>query len=86
MVMKKMVDGVVMDMTPEEEAEALLQQQLFNEEQARTEYIRKRLWGEPNYGSIESQLDMMYHLGFEGWREHIRSVKEAHPKPEEEGK
>lgn len=33
------------------------------------------------YPSIEDQLDILYHEGIEAWREVIRSIKTAHPKP-----
>lgn len=83
MTLKKMVDGVLLDCTPEEEAEYLARvaaEEVLREQRA---YITARLTGDPCYGSIESQLDLMYHQGFEGWRDFIKSVKDAHPKPEE---
>jgi hypothetical protein len=33
------------------------------------------------YPSIEDQLDDIYHNGIEGWKETIKSIKDAHPKP-----
>lgn len=33
------------------------------------------------YPSIEDQLDRMYHSGFDAWKEMIKAVKDAHPKP-----
>lgn len=83
MTLKKMVDGVVMDMTPEEEAEVLALQQAEAAEAVRTAYVRERLFGDPCYGSIEDQLDLMYHQGFDAWLAHIKAVKDAHPKPVE---
>ena len=32
------------------------------------------------YGSLESQLDMIYHDGIDAWKEKIRLIKEKHPK------
>lgn len=32
------------------------------------------------YGSIEDQLDMIYHNGLDAWQEHIKTVKENNPK------
>lgn len=46
-------------------------------EQDRLEYrnIRKHY-----YPSVEEQLDMIYHLGIEGWREEIDKIKTKVPK------
>jgi len=33
------------------------------------------------YPKIEEQLDKMYHDGFDAWKETIKAVKDAHPKP-----
>ena len=76
-----MVDGVLMDCTPEEEAEYQARIAAEDELIAKRAYIVARLTGDPQYGSIESQLDLMYHQGFDAWLAHIKSVKDAHPKP-----
>ena len=34
-----------------------------------------------NYPAIEEQLDKMYHDGFDAWKETVKAVKDAHPKP-----
>lgn len=34
------------------------------------------------YPSVEDQLDMLYHDGYEGWRATIDAVKQQYPKPE----
>lgn len=34
-----------------------------------------------SYPSIEDQLDMLYHQGYEGWKEMINNVKNQFPKP-----
>ena len=50
---------------------------------AALEYQRKRQAG---YTSVENQLDMLFHdleNGTTEWRDLIRSVKAANPKPEE---
>ena len=33
------------------------------------------------YGSLESQLDEIFHNGVDSWRAHIESVKLQYPKP-----
>ncbi len=40
-------------------------------------YQRKR---QPEYPSIEEQLDMIYH-DIDAWREKIKSIKDKYPKP-----
>jgi len=45
-------------------------------------WTAKRIDG---YGSIGDQLDMQYHDAIDGtttWKDHVASVKVAHPKPE----
>ena len=32
------------------------------------------------YPSIEDQLDLLYHKGYDGWKKVITSIKEKHPK------
>jgi hypothetical protein len=34
------------------------------------------------YPSIKEQLDILYHQGYEGWKEEINKVKEEYPKPQ----
>ena len=43
------------------------------------QYQRDR---QPEYPSIRDQLDKMYHDGFDAWKETIKAVKDANPKPE----
>jgi len=33
------------------------------------------------YPDMADQLDKMYHDGFDAWKETIKAVKDAHPKP-----
>ena len=47
-----------------------------HDEQVTKHYQIERQW---RYGTIENQLDMMYH---ETWRDHIKAVKDKYPKPE----
>lgn len=34
------------------------------------------------YPSIEDQFDLLYHGGYDAWRETIQAVKDKYPKPE----
>ena len=36
---------------------------------------------EEGYPPIEDQLDQIYHEGIDAWKETIKAVKDAHPKP-----
>jgi hypothetical protein len=42
------------------------------------EYKKLRL---SEYPSIEDQLDLLYHKGYEGWKDEIDKVKKKFPKP-----
>ena len=33
------------------------------------------------YPSIQDQLDILYHLGYDGWKEEINKTKQKYPKP-----
>ena len=33
------------------------------------------------YPSIQDQLDMMYHYGFDAWKAEIKKTKDKYPKP-----
>jgi hypothetical protein len=58
----------------EVEAEVLRLQTEYENNQ----YQRLR---ESSYPSIQDQLDILYHRGYDGWKEEINKVKEKYPKP-----
>jgi hypothetical protein len=58
----------------EVEAEVLRLQTEYENNQ----YQRLR---ESSYPSIQDQLDILYHQGYDGWKEEINKVKEKYPKP-----
>jgi hypothetical protein len=35
-----------------------------------------------NYPSVQEQLDILYHKGYDGWKAAIKAVKDKYPKPE----
>lgn len=41
-------------------------------------YIKKRV---NEYPTITEQLDILYHEGYDGWREKIEAIKNKYPKP-----
>lgn len=53
------------------------------ETEAYKDSIRYMSQRRKEYGSIEDQLDMMYHQGFDAWKQHIAAVKAKYPKPTE---
>ena len=79
---KKMVDGVIVDMTPEEITDREAEVAQIKQELAATQYIRDR---ESAYPTIAEQLDMQYWDSVNGtttWAAAIQAVKDANPKPE----
>lgn len=42
------------------------------------QYQRDR---KPAYPSIEDQLDLLYHQGYDGWKAKILEIKNQYPKP-----
>tara|TARA_B100000424_G_C22851730_1_gene454164 strand:+ start:687 stop:968 length:282 start_codon:yes stop_codon:yes gene_type:complete len=47
-------------------------------ELAKQNYKNQRM---VEYPSIEDQLDLMYHSGFDAWKEKIKETKDKYPKP-----
>lgn len=45
-----------------------------------TEYQRLRARA---YPTIEEQMDMLFHLGYDGWKAQIQQIKDQYPKPAE---
>jgi hypothetical protein len=50
--------------------------------QAEYEYNQYQRNRATSYPSIQDQLDVLYHQGYDGWKESINKVKEEYPKPE----
>jgi hypothetical protein len=78
-MLKKMVDGVEVTCSPEEEAQIRTEWAANDAKRLATEYADKR---RNEYGSWEQQLDLMYHQGFEGWKTFITAIKDKYPKPQ----
>ena len=76
----KMVNGVVVDMTPEDikirEAEKV------RDEKEAKEYLKVKYKDDRKmaYDPIPDQLDQIYH-DMDGWKARIKSVKDKYPKP-----
>jgi hypothetical protein len=79
--MKKLVDGVLMDMTPEEQAEHEAAHAATMAKQARTEYAKNRA---AEYPSIGDQLDALWKGGdaATAMLAQVQAVKAKYPKSE----
>tara|TARA_Y100000592_G_C5443784_1_gene304856 strand:- start:1023 stop:1325 length:303 start_codon:yes stop_codon:yes gene_type:complete len=78
----KSVDGVTSELTEEEYAQHKIDIGNYKWEEQQFGYINAR---QSAYGSIASQLDMMYWDEVNGtttWKDHIAKVKSDNPKPE----
>ena len=79
----KLVNGILEEFSEEDYKQAeidRLEAIKLAEEATKVAYkeIRKE-----EYGSIESQLDMIYHKGIDAWKAHVATVKANNPKPSE---
>jgi hypothetical protein len=76
--MKKMVNGQLVDMTPEEIAAR--NEDISNSEAdyAANGYKDRRSYA---YPSIADQLDKIFHHGIEAWKTDIQAIKDDNPKP-----
>jgi hypothetical protein len=79
MMSKKLVDGVLTDMTEQEIAQRDADNAAYAADLAANGYKSDRAAA---YPSIEDQLDDIYHNGIDAWKANILAVKQAHPKPE----
>ena len=75
---KKLIDGVLVDMTDAEIAERNAQVTEAVAEEAANGYKRKRA---SEYPSIADQLDDIYHNGIDAWKATIKTTKDKYPKP-----
>ena len=76
--MNKIVDGIVVLMTDEEEAARNAEVAAAQAKETANDYKIKRA---AEYPSIEDQLDEIYHNGIDAWKATIKVVKDKYPKP-----
>lgn len=79
--MSKVVNGEVVELTPEEQAELQTSWDQEDMRRAGTEYLRSR---QQEYPSLVVQLDMMYQDKMNGtttWEDKITEIKTRYPKP-----
>jgi hypothetical protein len=58
--------------------EEIAEVELAQAEAAKTEYQRQRAIEYPSYAD---QFDLLYHGGYDAWKEAIQAVKDKYPKP-----
>ena len=73
----KIVNGVQVEMTAEEQAARETEEAAANTEQAANAYKRSRA---KQYPSIKDQLDLIYHSGIDAWKAKIKETKDKYPK------
>ena len=74
----KIVNGVQVEMTAEEQAARETEEAAANTEQAANAYKKSRAKQYPN---IKDQLDLIYHSGIDAWKAKIKETKDKYPKP-----
>jgi hypothetical protein len=74
---QKMVDGNIIPLNQEEIDQITKEWQQADALSQSTQWIINRVNA---YGSINSQLDMLFHQGYDGWKTFIQSVKDTYPK------
>ena len=82
--MKKSVNGVIVDMTPEEiEARKAEEDHYEKVTKVEKEKVRYKFERATNYPAIGDQLDALYHAGVfpKEMADKIKAVKDANPKP-----
>jgi len=75
---KKIIDGVVYDLSDEEIAVRNAQIAEIATEEAANGYKRQRA---KEYPTWQEQMDDIYHNGIDGWKATIKSTKDKYPKP-----
>lgn len=79
--MKKLVNGVEVELTQAEILEVQAREQAHLERMAEEDKMAYARLRANEYPSVEDQLDIIYHAGLEGWGAMIQSIKDKYPKP-----
>lgn len=74
----KCVNGEVIELSDEEEAEVRAQ---WAENEAKAQKIQYAKNRKSEYPAIQDQLDHIFHNGLDSWKQMIQSIKDKHPKP-----
>ena len=69
-------------MTDQEIAQRKIESDKWEAQQLATAYKASRMNAyHETFGSLEGQLDYIYHNGLDGWKAEIKKIKDAYPKP-----
>lgn len=63
----------------DDQGKIVIEEKTASEILSEISYVHQRI---SEYPSIEDQLDLMYHEGYDAWKALIQSIKEKYPKPE----
>ena len=66
------------ELPPPTEEVVLVEVERLKQDWKNNQYQRERAVA---YPSIQDQLDILYHQGYDGWKEEINKIKERYPKP-----
>lgn len=61
------------------EEEVMIELDRLQTEWAAAEYQRQRVKA---YPTLEDQMDILFHQGYDGWKAAIQAIKDQYPKPE----
>lgn len=79
MALTKMVNGDIVELSPDEEAEISAEWAVNDATAKANQYKLDR---RKDYPTIADQLDYIYHNGLDGWVNLIKMIKLKHPKPQ----
>ena len=74
----KMVDGLEVELTAEEEVAVREAWAKSEAEVKATQYTRDRQSAYPDW---REQLDQIYHEGIDAWKASVKKIKDDNPKP-----
>ena len=78
MALNRIVDGVVVPYSPEEEAE---RRREWVEETKKMEDSKYKKLRNKAYGNPASQIEFITENGLEAWQEKVAEIKKKYPKP-----
>jgi hypothetical protein len=76
--MKKIVNGIEVELTEQEIKEKEIQDALALLEIQKNQYKIDRQLA---YPALPEQMDILYHQGFDAWKSIIKEIKDKYPKP-----
>lgn len=80
--MFKIVDGIQVSLTEAEIAEKVILDTDYAAKLESDKLIEYKKLRQSEYPTLVDQLDLMYHVGIDGWKATIKAIKDKYPKPE----